>query len=83
MEYSDSPVVIGDAKKGLAPGQRLPDTIATRWLATESGRLHEHTRHAGHTIVLLNGADVDHDAVSDLLGTLLDVVVVLSHAQTW
>ena len=74
VEYSESPIVIGDAGKGLAPGQRLPDTIATRWSETESGRLHEHTRNAGHTIVLLNGADADHGAVSDLLGTLLGVV---------
>ncbi len=74
VEYSDSPIVIGDAGKGLAPGQRLPDTIATRWSETESGRLHEHTRNAGHTIVLVNGADADHGAVSDLLNTLLDVV---------
>ena len=74
VEYSNSPIVIGDAHRGLAPGQRLPDTIATRWSETESGRLHEHTRHAGHTIVLVNAADADRGAVSELLGTLLDVV---------
>jgi 2-polyprenyl-6-methoxyphenol hydroxylase-like FAD-dependent oxidoreductase len=74
VEYSDSPIVIGDAHRGLAPGQRLPDTIPTRWSETESGCLHEHTRHAGHTIVLLYRADADGGAVSDLLGTLLDVV---------
>ena len=74
VEYSNSPIVIGDAHRGLAPGQRLPDTIATRWSETESGRLHEHTRHAGHTIVLVNAADADRGAVSELLGNLLDVL---------
>ncbi len=61
VEYSDSPIVIGDASAVLAPGQRLPDTIATRW-------------YAGHTVALLHGAEADPHAVSDLLGTLLDVV---------
>jgi 2-polyprenyl-6-methoxyphenol hydroxylase-like FAD-dependent oxidoreductase len=74
VEYSASPIVSGDANGALAPGQRLLDTIATRWSATESGRLHEHTRNAGHTIVLVNGVDADTRSVSDLLGALLDVV---------
>jgi 2-polyprenyl-6-methoxyphenol hydroxylase-like FAD-dependent oxidoreductase len=74
VEYTDSPIVSGDASGVLGAGQRLPDTIATRWSETESGRLHEHARNAGHTIVLLNGADADPGAVSELLGTLLDVV---------
>jgi hypothetical protein len=74
VEYSASPIVSGDGNGGLAPGQRLPDTIATRWSATESGRLHEHTRNAGHTIVLVNGVDAEGGAVSDLLGALLDAV---------
>ena len=54
LDCSGSPIVVGDANASLAPGQRLPDTIP---VATETGpgRLHELTRHAGHTLVLLGG----------------------------
>ena len=56
------------------PDSAFPTPSPTRWSETESGRLHEHARHAGHTIVLVNAADADRGAVSELLGTLLDVV---------
>ncbi|MGB6554567.1 MAG: FAD-dependent monooxygenase [Candidatus Binataceae bacterium] len=55
VDYSGSLIVCGDANSHLAPGQRLPDTIAVRPSGGEPCRLHELTQRAGHTLVLLGG----------------------------
>ena len=69
LDCSGSPIVVGDANASLAPGQRLPDTIP---VATETGpgRLHELTRHAGHTLVLLGGPAADEAALLALFDDL-------------
>jgi hypothetical protein len=74
VAYSGSPIVAGDTNRRLAPGQRLPDTIAIRWSERGPGRLHELTRNAGHTLVLLGGPDSGSAAFADLLGALHEVV---------
>lgn len=56
IDYSGSPIVMGDAHAALAPGQRLPDTIEIRLSNGERCRLHELTHRAGHTALLVGGA---------------------------
>ncbi len=55
INYSQSPIVSGDVNGGLAPGQRLPDTIWVRRPDGQPCRLHEYAHRAGHTLMLLGG----------------------------
>ena len=62
IDYGDSPIVLGDANRSLAPGQRLPDTIEVRLASGETRGLHELTHRAGHTALLVAaGASRDDD----------------------
>jgi 2-polyprenyl-6-methoxyphenol hydroxylase-like FAD-dependent oxidoreductase len=59
VTYAGSPIVMGDAVRGVTPGQRLPV-------------LRELTRHAGHTVMVLGGAAASSDdltAVADAVRT--------------
>lgn len=70
IDYSDSPIVVGDAETSLAPGRRLPDSIAIRHPTGEPGLLHEFAQRTGHTALLLsNGA-----AVSDRMALIVDAL---------
>lgn len=73
VNYSASPIVAGDANRRLAPGQRLPDTIAVRSPDGRPARLHELTHRAGHTLVLLSDPTANVDVLADLLHTLQEL----------
>src|SRR5262249_50056358 len=49
VDYSGSPIVIGDENDALAPGQRLPDTIEVVLAGGEVRMLHQLTSREGHT----------------------------------
>ena len=66
VEYSQSPIVLGDANSSLAPGQRLPDTIPVQHPELRARRLHELAHRAGHTLMLLAGASAPGPAVMEL-----------------
>ena len=68
LEYSQSPIVIGDTNSHLAPGYRLPDTIAIQWL--DKQRLHQLAHRAGHTLMLLAGPTAHVPTLVDLHAAL-------------
>lgn len=72
LEYSHSPIVSGDTNSNLAPGYRLPDNIAIRWQAQQSGKqqLHQLAHRAGHTLLLLSGPGADGAEFESLHATL-------------
>lgn len=53
IDYSGSPIVLGDQHKALSPGQRLPDTIDITFESGDDGMLHELTHRSGHTALLI------------------------------
>lgn len=65
IDYAGSPIVTGDANAALAPGQRLPDTLAIRLRGAITG-LHELAHRAGHTVILVGEASVPDDALARL-----------------
>jgi 2-polyprenyl-6-methoxyphenol hydroxylase-like FAD-dependent oxidoreductase len=86
VDCCGSPIVAGDDDDHLGPGQRIPDTIAVQLPGGGHARLHELTRHAGHTLVLLGGPRAGGGALADLLvdlrrhadsSPLVDAVVAL------
>jgi 2-polyprenyl-6-methoxyphenol hydroxylase-like FAD-dependent oxidoreductase len=76
VEYSQSPIVLGDANSGLAPGQRLPDTILVDHPGSRARRLHELAQRAGHTLMLLASSSAHGPAVAELHGALQKYVAV-------
>ncbi len=68
LEYSQSPIVIGDTNTALAPGYRLPDTIAIQGL--DKRRLHQLAHRAGHTLMLLAAPTAHAPTLKDLHATL-------------
>jgi len=79
IDYGGSPIVMGDAHSALGPGQRLPDTIEVRLAGGESCGLHELTRRAGHTALLICGAsarDGDLARLADLVRARSDAALI-------
>ncbi len=66
IDYSDSPIVMGDKHKALAPGQRLCDTIGVNLANGNTCLLHELTRRAGHTALVIGSAAVQGERHSQL-----------------
>jgi 2-polyprenyl-6-methoxyphenol hydroxylase-like FAD-dependent oxidoreductase len=70
INYSQSPIVSGNVNGGLAPGQRLPDTIWVRRPDGQPCRLHEYAHRVGHTLMLLGGPTADGGTLAALHKTL-------------
>jgi len=74
VDYGRSPIVAGDAHPDVGPGARLPDTLAlagardavgpVRSPATGARFLHELAHRAGHTALVVGGADATPDALA-------------------
>jgi 2-polyprenyl-6-methoxyphenol hydroxylase-like FAD-dependent oxidoreductase len=77
LEYSRSPIIMGDANDDLAPGYRLPDTILVKWAGERSEMqprgLHQLAHRAGHTLMLLAGPAADRSALVELHAALQDL----------
>ncbi|WP_353064551.1 FAD-dependent monooxygenase [Tunturibacter psychrotolerans] len=77
LEYSRSPIIMGDANDDLAPGYRLPDTILVQWAGERSEMqprgLHELAHRARHTLMLLAGPKADRSALVELHAALQDL----------
>lgn len=63
IDYGGSPIVMGDRHEALAPGQRLPDSIAIDHPG--GGRLHELASRAGHTAILIGGSALPEATLAD------------------
>ncbi len=74
VDYSQSPVVLGDTNSCLAPGQRLPDSILIDHPDSRARRLHELAHRAGHTLMLLAGPSAHGPAVAELHGAVQNQV---------
>jgi 2-polyprenyl-6-methoxyphenol hydroxylase-like FAD-dependent oxidoreductase len=66
IDYSESPIVMGDKHEALGPGERLPDTIEVFLANGKTGRLHELTNRAGHTALVIVGVSADGDGLTQL-----------------
>jgi 2-polyprenyl-6-methoxyphenol hydroxylase-like FAD-dependent oxidoreductase len=66
IDYSGSPIVMGDVHELLAPGQRLPDTIEVDPPAGKARWLHELTHRAGHTALVVGGRAAAVDQLAPL-----------------
>lgn len=64
IDYSGSPIVIGDAHQSAGPGGRIEDSIAVS--KTKARWLHELAHRAGHTAILLGGPESGVDALRRL-----------------
>jgi hypothetical protein len=77
LEYSHSPIIMGDANDDLAAGYRLPDTILVQWAdgrsEMQSRGLHQLAHRAGHTLMLLAGPTADRPALVELHTALQDL----------
>lgn len=65
-DYSQSPIVSGDANNHLGPGRRLPDTISVQRPSMPPHRLHGLAHRAGHTLLILAGPTTHTTALVDL-----------------
>jgi hypothetical protein len=80
------PIVLGDKHEGLAPGQRLPDTIEVNLAGGEARPLHELSYRAGHTALVIGGLSAHDDGLARLGSCLrarsapsvIDATVVLT-----
>jgi 2-polyprenyl-6-methoxyphenol hydroxylase-like FAD-dependent oxidoreductase len=63
--YADSSAVLGEANATFGPGDRLPDG-----LGVDGGDLHPLTHRAGHTLLVVGGADTPPGEVARLVETL-------------
>jgi 2-polyprenyl-6-methoxyphenol hydroxylase-like FAD-dependent oxidoreductase len=70
VDYCRSPIVSGDANSCLAPGHRLPHTIAVRRSDGRPCRLHELAHRAGHTLLLVGGPSAHGAELADLHAAL-------------
>jgi 2-polyprenyl-6-methoxyphenol hydroxylase-like FAD-dependent oxidoreductase len=73
IDYSDSPIVTGNACRGLAAGYRLPDNVTVKWPDTTPCGLHQLAHRADHTLLLLAGPAADADVLADLHAALQKV----------
>ena len=94
IDYSESPIVMGDKHEALSPGQRLPDTLKVSLASGEACLLHELTHRAGHTALVIGGplahgdklARLDHSYAHERREgsepNLIEATVVLSAGPT-
>jgi 2-polyprenyl-6-methoxyphenol hydroxylase-like FAD-dependent oxidoreductase len=73
VEYSRSPIVIGDANSHLGPGERLPNTIHVQRSDGQPCRLHELAHRAGHTLLLVGGPSAQGPALMNLHAALKEL----------
>jgi hypothetical protein len=67
VDYRTSPITDGDGNdRGLAAGDRMPDTIVVEPLDGGPGRLHAYAHRAGPTVIVLAGSGADADDLSEL-----------------
>jgi hypothetical protein len=66
IDYSSSPIVMGDKHDALSPGHRLPDTIKVTMSGGEGRLLHELAHRIDHTALLLGGSSVAGKDLSQL-----------------
>jgi 2-polyprenyl-6-methoxyphenol hydroxylase-like FAD-dependent oxidoreductase len=74
IDYTGSPIIMGDASDFLSAGFRLPDNIAVEQPEARGWRyLHQLAHRPGHTLLLLAGAEANeaeliglHSAIRDL-----------------
>ncbi len=70
--YADSNAVIGDANHGLAPGDRLPDTLVAHPPGEGPRTLQELTHREDHTLLVVGGKEIVDERVLDLVGSLVE-----------
>jgi 2-polyprenyl-6-methoxyphenol hydroxylase-like FAD-dependent oxidoreductase len=86
IDYSHSPIVMGDRHDALSPGQRLPDRIEVQPTGDSSCMLNDFANRPGHTALLIGAASTTqshlasvHSSIQALTGLpILEKVVVLT-----
>jgi 2-polyprenyl-6-methoxyphenol hydroxylase-like FAD-dependent oxidoreductase len=70
VDYNASPIVMGDKRASLTPGQRVPDSIAFRSEGGEISRLNSLANGGGHAAVLIGDTSRQKDRLSRLEGEI-------------
>jgi 2-polyprenyl-6-methoxyphenol hydroxylase-like FAD-dependent oxidoreductase len=70
IDYSGSPIAMGDHHDSLAPGHRLPDTIEVSHPTGKAHLLHELTHRAGHTALVIGAPSVNGELLAQLENSL-------------
>jgi 2-polyprenyl-6-methoxyphenol hydroxylase-like FAD-dependent oxidoreductase len=73
IDYSHSPIVSGNACRGLAAGYRMPDNLTVEWPGATPCGLHQFAHQVGHTLMLLAGPDADAPVLVNLHAALQKV----------
>jgi 2-polyprenyl-6-methoxyphenol hydroxylase-like FAD-dependent oxidoreductase len=66
IDYSGSPIVMGDRHPAIWPGQRLPDHIDIHFAAGGMGKLHDCAKRRGHTALLIGGPATPQQALAQV-----------------
>jgi 2-polyprenyl-6-methoxyphenol hydroxylase-like FAD-dependent oxidoreductase len=75
IDYMGSPIIAGDASDYLSAGFRLPDTISVEWHEAPGRHLHQLAHRAGHTLLLLAGAEANGAELLSLHSAIRDSAV--------
>jgi hypothetical protein len=70
INYSSSPIVMGDVNESLPPGDRLPDTIRTYLDDIEAPLLHELCNRTGHTALIIGSESAPVEQLRQLERTI-------------
>ncbi|MGH7242001.1 MAG: FAD-dependent oxidoreductase [Phycisphaerales bacterium] len=70
IDYSKSPIVMGDKHATLGPGHRIPDTVNVDLPGGESCFLHQHANHIGHTALLIGNTSTKCDDLTQLRSSI-------------
>jgi len=70
INYSNSPIVMGDVNESLPPGDRLPDAIPTYLDDMEAPMLHELCNRTGHTALIIGSSSVPVEQLEQLERTI-------------
>jgi len=70
INYSNSPIVMGDVNESLPPGDRLPDAIRTYLNDIEAPMRHELCSRTGHTALIIGSASVPVEQLKQLEATI-------------
>jgi hypothetical protein len=81
IDYSGSPIVMGDHHDALAPGHRLPDTVEVRLPTGDARLLHELTHRAGHTALILGGLSTPNEEFAQLESSVREAHVAKANDE--
>ena len=86
IDYADSPIVMGEPRHAVWPGQRLPDHLSIEYATGGAGKLHDYAKRLGHTALLIGGSATPQEELAQTRrdmaplsdGAIIEIVVALT-----